>query len=98
MVRSACSPAGLRRDSVAPVLVATEGRARTPEVVFSSQNDRVLEPIACNGESLAAVFRTVLESCQETELDPEAWQAGRYSPTPTIIEAATALYNGHLVT
>src|SRR5881275_1140038 len=28
---------------------------------------------------------------------PEIWEAGRYCPTPTIIEAALALYKGHSV-
>lgn len=30
-------------------------------------------------------------------IDAELWQAGRYRPTPTIIEAAQALYRGHAV-
>jgi hypothetical protein len=30
-------------------------------------------------------------------LDPKAWEAGRYRPTPTIIEAAQALYRNHTV-
>ena len=30
-------------------------------------------------------------------IDPTEWEAGRYSPTPTIIEAAMALYNNHSV-
>src|SRR5207302_1429795 len=28
-------------------------------------------------------------------IDSEAWEQGRYMPTPTIIEAARALYGGH---
>jgi len=31
------------------------------------------------------------------EINPEQWERGRYQPTPTIIEAALALYNGHSV-
>ncbi len=30
-------------------------------------------------------------------IDPTQWESGRYQPTPTIIEAAMALYNGHSV-
>ena len=33
----------------------------------------------------------------EKALDPFVWENGRYSPTPTIIEAAKALYNNHSV-
>lgn len=32
-----------------------------------------------------------------TPIDAHTWESGRYAPTPTIIEAATALYNGHSV-
>ena len=31
------------------------------------------------------------------DIDPGLWTRGRYKPTPTIVEAATALYNGHSV-
>ncbi len=31
------------------------------------------------------------------DINHENWEAGRYAPTPTIIEAAMALYNGHNV-
>jgi hypothetical protein len=31
------------------------------------------------------------------QLDPDDWLAGRYRPTPTIVEAAQALYRGHRV-
>jgi hypothetical protein len=33
----------------------------------------------------------------ETAIDAEVWARGRYYPTPTIIEAALALYKGHSV-
>ena len=30
-------------------------------------------------------------------IEVETWEGGRYHPTPTIIEAAMALYGGHKV-
>src|SRR5262245_15540224 len=30
-------------------------------------------------------------------MSPEIWESGRYSPTPTIIEAAMSLYSRHSV-
>ena len=39
----------------------------------------------------------VLAAQEGVAVEPERWEAGRYSPSPTIIEAATALYNGHSV-
>ncbi|MFH1196144.1 MAG: DUF2075 domain-containing protein [bacterium] len=35
--------------------------------------------------------------CQGSKIDTLLWENGRYHPTPTIIEAATALYNNHSV-
>jgi hypothetical protein len=37
----------------------------------------------------------VLASLKSTPLDAEAWAASSYKPTPTIVEAAQALYRGH---
>lgn len=82
---------------VAPILVSTNAGAREIAVLDSIQNDRVLQPIACNSESLSRALIQVFRSCDEASMDPELWQSGRYAPTPTIIEAATALYNGHSV-
>lgn len=45
-------------------------------------------------------FRAVLEdfTTESTQaVDPISWEAGRYRPTPTIIEAAQALYRNHSV-
>jgi hypothetical protein len=33
----------------------------------------------------------------EPDINPDVWERGRYCPTPTIIEAALALYKGHSV-
>jgi hypothetical protein len=44
------------------------------------------------------VIDRVLEFAEGVVIDPNQWESGRYSPTPTIIEAAMALYNNHSVT
>lgn len=82
---------------ICPVLVATEAAYRVPEIRQSGHTDRVLEPILCHGDSLAAALTLVSGTIEDLAVDPQAWEAGRYSPSPTIIEAATALYNGHSV-
>ena len=43
------------------------------------------------------VINSVLDFSDGENIDSEKWILGRYSPTPTIIEAAMALYNGHTV-
>ena len=76
---------------IAPVLVATEAGYRVPVVAQSGHSDRVLEPILCNADSLGAALLAVLAAQEGVAVEPERWEAGRYSPSPTIIEAATQL-------
>lgn len=82
---------------IAPILVATEAPAdpKGQEVVL--HGDRLLEPLRCNRETLAAGMRKILEHARGPEIIAADWETGRYCPTPTIIEAATALYRGHSV-
>lgn len=83
---------------VAPILVATRASSSKPTVATTPQTDGVLLPIHATADGLQEVFRCVLTSCKGKSIEPESWEAGRYSPTPTIIEAAIALYRGHAVT
>ncbi len=43
------------------------------------------------------VIDNVLQFADGDNIEIESWEMGKYSPTPTIIEAAMALYNGHNV-
>src|SRR5947209_20463080 len=79
---------------VAPILIATEAKQAFPCNPSAPQNDRVLVPIRATPESLADAIEQVLQFAQGAPIDPSAWEAGRYCPTPTIVEAATALYRG----
>ncbi|MEK6302361.1 MAG: DUF2075 domain-containing protein [Acidobacteriota bacterium] len=84
---------------IAPVLIATGARQAAPIVSSTTQNDMLLSPIKCNVDLLRKVIEEVLFFAEsEAEIDAEAWERGRYCPTPTIIEAALALYKGHSVT
>jgi hypothetical protein len=60
--------------------------------------DGVAEPLLSNEGNLSVALRTVLAKEPKQELfDPDQWAASGYRPTPTIIEAAQALYQGHRV-
>ncbi len=83
--------------AIAPVLIATEAARAVPCVAATPQNDNLLHPIESNVETLPDVLRNVLVFFDGPPIDIEAWEAGRYCPTPTIIEAARALYKGHSV-
>jgi hypothetical protein len=82
---------------IAPILIATEARNFIPIVATTNHNDNILLPIKTNAALLADVINNVLEFEDGIGINAENWSEGIYSPTPTIIEAATALYNNHTV-
>jgi hypothetical protein len=85
---------------VAPVLVATRARARPVAVGTTAHGDGLLLPICAVPDNLGDAIEQVLqfdEEQSESSIDPLRWEGGRYSPTPTIVEAALALYGGHSV-
>jgi len=82
---------------IAPVLIATKAISATSFVAVTPQNDKLLLPIRCNVEMLDQIIKDVLLFAEGVSIDPIQWDKGRYCPTPTIVEAAMALYNGHSV-
>jgi hypothetical protein len=80
---------------VAPVLVATEAPDVLPVVSTTAHSDNMLFPIKTNRTLLLDVIEQVLKFSDGNAIDAENWSKGRYSPTPTIIEAAMSLYNEH---
>ena len=82
---------------IAPILIATKAKSVLPVVSATLQNDKLLFPIKCNVKLLDQVISKVLLLAEDVNIDRADWESGRYCPTPTIIEAAKALYNGHSV-
>jgi len=82
---------------VAPLLIASESMQMEKIAPLSTSEDQVFPPIPCTTERLSDVIEEVLSFSKGPKIDAQAWLAGRYSPTPTIIEAAQALYRGHSV-
>ena len=85
---------------IVPILVATESSSYSTMVTVSHYDDGIYEPLMTNAEGLPKVFEMVLR--HELSMDSEAvalvdWVRSRYAPTPTIIEAASALYSRHSV-
>jgi len=80
---------------IVPILVATEAEA----VPYSLQAypDNIYEPFKANAKTLVDRLQTCLREISATPVDPLVWESGLYKPTPTIIEAARALYRGHSV-
>ena len=83
---------------IAPVVIATASRQATTIVCTTPQNDKLLSPIRCTVDLFGKLIDEVLTFAEgEDEIEAGAWERGRYCPTPTIIEAALALYKGHSV-
>ena len=82
---------------IAPIVIATNATATAPSITTTVHNDKVLSPMRCTIELLAPTLRRVVELTGARAINANEWESGRYSPTPTIIEAAMALYNHHSV-
>lgn len=81
---------------IIPILVATD--APHSSNTFTPYDDNVFYPVLANYENLSQVISTGLEFCDKKDYgDDKLWAISRYAPTPTIIEAASALYNNHSV-
>jgi hypothetical protein len=86
------------RALLAPVLVATEAKESFIEIVTTSHNDNLLLPIKVNKSDLRIAICSAIELFGTANyLDPDQFSQGRYSPTPTIVEAALSLYHNHTV-
>jgi len=82
---------------IAPILISTDARVESFAVTITPQNDKLLFPINSNADLLSEVISKVLEFSDFGSIDFQDWENGRYCPTPTIIEAAKALYKNHSV-
>ncbi len=86
--------------TIVPILVATEARDYSQQLMFSVYNDKIYNPLFSNKNKLQVIISRVLDREQaqpSKESDLCNWAISRYSPTPTIIEAASALYQNHSV-
>ena len=82
---------------IAPMLIATAAKDVSQPTAFAVGVDQLFAPIKTNLDGFADVYLRILASSTGKVVDHEVWAGGRYSPTPTIIEAATALYRQHSV-
>lgn len=83
---------------IAPILIATHAKSSDHFSTIFAHNDKILNPVRCNTPDLSNRIKSIVEFWHEGAIINIAdWQKGRYHPTPTIIEAAMALYNNHSV-
>jgi Uncharacterized conserved protein (DUF2075) len=83
---------------IAPVLICTEARLDRLQLSDTRPSDRVFEVAKTNVEGLPGTIERILGLVKAPGIEIPSWEASRYKPTPTIIEATLALYRGHSVT
>ncbi len=78
---------------IVPILVCTN--ATIKESHIKVYEDGVFEPILCNKNNLKSTLLNLTKSLNSIPFSFTCWLESIYMPTPTIIEAAQALYRGH---
>ena len=87
---------GSHNKIIIPILVAD--KAPSLENIYCPSFDNLYETIYANSSNLSEVINAALLHFEDTEtINIEYWGNSIYKPTPTIIEAATALYKKHNV-
>ncbi|MBQ1434502.1 MAG: DUF2075 domain-containing protein, partial [Clostridia bacterium] len=77
-----------------PIMISTGAPEVTNTIL---ERDRIIEPLRCNAANIGRTLRNVCDKFIEPEFNYAAWENSEYLPTPTIVEAAQALYRGHNV-
>lgn len=86
---------GSHDKKIFPVLLCTA--APETENFLAPYPDNVFRPLFANAGNLDSILNLTQSLSMSTAIDPLLWEASPYSPTPTIIEAAQALYRRHTV-
>lgn len=80
---------------IIPILVATKAPNETNDIKQAIQLDNC---ILCNAENFVSTLKNILTTQTAIQnINVSEWENSTYKPTPTIIEAAQALYKGHNV-
>ncbi|MGP1346295.1 MAG: DUF2075 domain-containing protein [Phycisphaerales bacterium] len=80
---------------IIPIVVATGATSTSMDQALTVDHDGVFRPVKSPSADLGSVMENALSAAHAPPIDAAAWAGGRYAPTPTIIDAAIALYGGH---
>ena len=80
---------------IVPILICTEAEDQIPVIDF--YQDGLAKTIFTNGKALSKIISLANYQVEGTSINVDDWLDSIYKPTPTIIEAAQALYQGHNV-
>jgi hypothetical protein len=87
---------GSHNKCIIPILIATKAPAAVNNLLL--HRDLVFDPICANVDQLGDVLIHCIDAAPNREsIEYQTWLNSSYKPTPTIIEAAQALYSSHNV-
>ena len=85
---------GSHNACIVPILIATQAQDRGNTLTLS--DDLLSNCQFANAENLSMLIeRCTKELPTQNDIDAISWSTSRYKPTPTIVQAAQALYSGH---
>lgn len=87
---------GSHAAAIVPVLIATESEEPLA-LKLQADADGVYHPVLVGRDGMRDVLNCALSEIASPAIDLARWTAAPYRPTPTIIEAARALYAEHSV-
>lgn len=82
--------------SIIPILIATEATS-SPSIELQPDEDKVYRPVRVHPGRFREAIDLTMQTITGDALDNQRWSGAPYHPTPTIIEAARALYAQHSV-
>lgn len=83
--------------AVVPILVATDAPAVGCALAAHGRVAGLYHPIRTNESGLKDRLHQIVSQVSGNWIDPDSWENAPYQPTPTVIEAARALFNNHSV-
>ncbi len=82
---------------IVPILIPTNHKSKTTDIKMSGYDNKIINPLICGEDDIAELINNILVRYPYEEAIDTNWVNSPYAPTPTIIEAARALYNNHSV-
>ena len=80
--------------SIVPILISTAVQSQS-DIKINWAPDQVAKPLCISPQELSSAIQLVVNQCPRLDIDCQTWSRSGYMPTPTIVEAALALYSRH---
>ena len=87
---------GSRDKVIVPLAIPTSASENVVEP--RQYPDGVFYPLGIAKSQIGATIKNISQKWPQSHMEYDRWENAEYMPTPTIVEAAQALYNNHNVT